>query len=63
VRKMGSGRSVMLRIPSLATSSASLSPFWASEAVELLFHFMAITYEHRLEGKLITNYTKRVFLY
>jgi hypothetical protein len=51
VRKMGSGRSVMLRIPSLATSSASLSPFWASEAVELLFLFMAITYEHRLEGK------------
>jgi len=51
VRKMGSGRSLMLRIPSLATSSASLSPFWASEAVELLFLFMAITYEHRLEGK------------
>jgi hypothetical protein len=51
VRKMGPGRSVMLRIPSLATSSASLLPFWASEAAELLFLFMAITYEHRLEGK------------
>jgi hypothetical protein len=50
VRKMSCGRSSQPQIYSLSTSSTSLSPFWASEAVELLFLFMAITYERRLDA-------------
>jgi hypothetical protein len=49
VRKMSCGRSSQPRISTLATSSTSMSPFWASEAVEVLFLFMSITYEHRLD--------------